>query len=139
MTQIIAYLTFDGNCREAMTFYQECLGGDLKLQTIGDSPPEAQMPGYPKQNIMHSTLINKGIFLMASDGMAPGSLIKGNSISLSINCSSEEEISNFYSKLSSGGKIIHPLKAEYWGGTFGMFTDKFGLNWLLNYQPEPAQ
>jgi PhnB protein len=139
MTQINAYLTFDGNCRQAMTFYNECLGGELKLQTVGDSPPEAQMPGYPKQNIMHSTIIKDGIILMASDVMSAGSFTNGSSISLALNCSSEEEITSYYNRLSTGGKIIHPLKTEFWGGTFGMFTDKFGLNWLLNYQPEPPK
>ena len=59
--------------------------------------------------------------------------IRGNMISLSLNCSSEEEIFLFFSKLSAGGEIMHQLKMEFWGAIFGVFIDKYGIKWLLNY------
>lgn len=134
MTQINAYLSFNGNCREAMNFYEECLGAELTLQTIGGSPMEAQCPSAMKDQILHSSLMRNGtLLLMASDMIGPGGLNPGNNIALSLNCSSEEEINSFFSKLSEGGKIIDPLKVQFWGALFGVLNDRFGIRWLLNY------
>ncbi len=133
MTQIFSYLTFNGICREAMSFYQSCLGGELNLQTIGESPLSDQMPQQMKNSILHSSLIHNGIVLQGSD-MAPESgIISGNSISLSLNCSSEEEIKSSYEKLSEGGKRNHELEHTFWGALFGDLTDKYGNHWLLHY------
>ena len=137
MTQINAYLFFNGNCREAMTFYKECLGGELTMQTVEGSPAENQMPAEAKQHIMHASLIKDGLVLMGSDMVGPDGVVKGNIISLLLNCSSEEEIKSFFSKLSLGGQIIGPLKEEFWGATFGQLTDKFGMSWMLNYAKTP--
>ena len=142
MTQIQSYLTFSGNCREAMAFYKECLGGELTLQTVGESPMAdqmimgehaGQMIPQMKQSILHSTLTNGGIVLMATDMVSKEGLIKGNSVSLMLNCSSEDEIKDYYAKLSVGGEATHPLENTFWGAVFGALTDKFGNHWLLNY------
>ncbi len=132
-TQINSYLTFKGNCREAMIFYKKCLGGDLVFQTIGESPMSEKMPPKMKDGILHSTLINGGIIIMASDMASEEGIVKGNSISLMLNCSSEEEIKTCYEKLSADGKADHPLEDTFWGAVFGDLTDKFGNHWLLNY------
>ncbi|HKR07203.1 MAG TPA: VOC family protein [Bacteroidia bacterium] len=134
MTRINSYLTFNGNCREAMTFYKECLGGELTLQTIGESPLSEKMPKQMKDCILHSTLTKGTLVLMGSDMVSEKGLVKGNSVSLSLNCSSEEEIKNCYAKLSSGGKADHALENTFWGALFGDLTDKFGNHWLLNYE-----
>ncbi|MDB5006279.1 MAG: hypothetical protein JWP45_672 [Mucilaginibacter sp.] len=133
MTQINAYINFFGKCREAMTFYNECLGGDLVLQPVEGSPIEDQCPPAMKTHIMHSSLTKDSLLLMASDMTGPGGYIPGNSIVLSLNCSSEDEINIFYSKLSEGGRIIDPLKVQFWGALFGVFDDKFGIRWMLIY------
>ena len=133
MSQINAYLNFNGNCREAMVFYQECLGGELTVQTIEGSPVEAQCPAAMKHHILHASLLKNGLVLMASDMTGPDGFIKGNTISLSLNCSSEREIKTFFSNLSSGGQITHPLEEQFWGATFGVLTDKYGIRWMLNY------
>lgn len=138
MTQINAYITFSGNCREAMTFYKECIGGKLTLQTVG-SPIEAQCPSSMKDSILHASLTKGSLLLMASDMIGPGGYEKGNNIALSLNCSSEEEINNFYSKLSKGGQIIDPLKVQFWGALFGVFTDKYGIRWMLNFDKNAKQ
>jgi PhnB protein len=70
---------------------------------------------------------------MGSDMVSEQGLIKGNAVSLCINCSSEKEIKTFYEKLSSGGKKDHPLENTFWGAVFGDLTDKYGNHWLLNY------
>lgn len=134
MTQINAYLNFNGNCREAMSFYKECLGGELSMQTVEGSPIEAQCPSAIKHQILHATLAKDELVLMGSDMQEPGDdFTKGNNIALSLNCSSDEEIKTFFSNLSEGGKISHALKEEFWGATFGVLTDKYGIRWMLNY------
>ena len=133
MAQINSYLTFSGNCREAMLFYQKCLGGELVLQTIGDSPLAKQLPAKMKEFILHATLTKNELILMGSDMVAEGGLIKGNAVSLSINCSSEKEIKAFYNNLSAGGNADHPLEDTFWGALFGDLTDKYGNHWLLSF------
>lgn len=133
MTQIYSYLTFNGNCREAMHFYQDCLGGELTFQTIDESPLSGKMPKKMKDCILHSTLTKGALVLMGSDMVGESGLIKGNAVSLSLNCSSEEEIRNCYAKLSADGKANHPLEESFWGALFGDLTDKFGNHWILNF------
>jgi PhnB protein len=133
MTEINAYISFNGQCREAMNFYKECLGGELTFQTIEGSPVEAQCPGTMKNQIAHSSLIKNELVLFATDMTGHGGFIKGNNMSLMLNCSSEEEINNFYSKLSEGGQITETLKTQFWGALFGVVTDKFGIVWMINY------
>ncbi len=132
-TQINSYLTFSGNCREAMTFYKDCLGGELSLQTIGESPIADKMPPQMKESILHADLTKEGLVLMASDMCDEKGLIKGNSVSLMLNCSSEEEIRTCYANLAKGGQATHPLENTFWGALFGSLTDKFGNHWLLNF------
>ena len=133
MSQINSYLTFSGNCREAMTFYKECLGGELAFQTVGESPLSEKMPNRMKDCILHSTLTKGNLILMGSDMVSEKGLVKGNSVSLSLNCSSEEEIKNCYVKLSTGGSQNHPLEDSFLGALFGDLTDKFSNHWILNY------
>ena len=134
MTHINSYLTFNGNCRDAMIFYKECLGGELVLQTIGESPLADKMPPKMKQYILHSSLTNGGLVMMATDCVPGQGLVKGNAVSLCLNCSSEEEIKSCYAKLAHGGTATHPLENTFWGALFGSLTDKYGNHWLLNYQ-----
>ena len=133
MTQINSYLTFGGNCREAMTFYKNCLGGELTLQTIGESPLADNMPPQMQQGILHATLTKGTLVLMASDMVGENGLTKGNAVSLMLNCSSENEIKTFYNSLSAGGQATHPLENSFWGALFGDLTDKFGNHWLLHF------
>jgi PhnB protein len=133
MTQINAYLIFNGNCREAMTFYQNCLGGELILQTIGESPLAEQMPSKLQNLIIHASLNNGSLVLMAADKMDKSRHVKGNTVSLMLNCRSEEEIRTYFERLSTDGEITHPLEDTFWGALFGGLTDKFGNRWLLNF------
>lgn len=133
MTNIYAYLTFNGNCREAMTFYKRCLGGELVLQPVSDSPLADKLPPKMRKSILHSTLTKNGFVLMGSDMVGEGGLIKGNTVSLMLKCGSEKEIRTVYKKLCDGGKATHPVDHTFWGALFGDLTDKYGNQWLLNY------
>lgn len=130
---INSYITFNGNCREAMTFYKKCLGGELTFQTIGESPLSEKMPQQMKNCILHSTLIKDALILLGSDMTPPQGFLKGNAISLMLNCNSEAEIRNCYENLSKDGKADHPIEHTFWGALFGGLTDKFGNHWLLHF------
>ncbi|HLZ85923.1 MAG TPA: VOC family protein [Puia sp.] len=133
-TQLHAYLNFNGRCREAMTFYQQCLGGDLVLQKIAESPMAAQMPSEAGANILHSSLTRNGVLLMMGSDMMGANLKQGNSVVLCLDCSSDEEINTFFKKLSAGGEIKMPLHQSFWGPTYGELTDKFGMLWMFSYR-----
>ncbi|MBX2924349.1 MAG: VOC family protein [Chitinophagaceae bacterium] len=136
MKTIYSYLTFNGNCREAMTFYKNCLGGDLNFQTVGESSLSATMPVKMKDCIVHAVLTNKEFVLMGSDMVSESGLLKGNAVSLVLNCTSEKEIKACYKKLSQGGEQTHPLENTFWNALFGGLTDKYGNTWMLNYYRE---
>jgi PhnB protein len=132
MAQVNAYLHFDGTCRQAMTFYKECLGGELTLMTVGESPAAAQMPHQAKNSIMHSVLKNGQSVIMASDNLGTGSITKGNQFSMTVECGSNTEADAFYSKLCAGGKATHPMKDEFFG-YYGDLTDKFGVRRMISH------
>lgn len=133
MAQIQAYLHLNGNCREAMTFYKECLGGELVMQAVGETPMADQMPAAMHNNILHAQLTREDFVLMATDMMGPAQAIKGSTISLLLNCRSEEEVRTLFASLAVGGEVGHPLEETFWGATFGDLTDRFGVNWMFNF------
>jgi PhnB protein len=103
------------------------------FQTIGESPLSEKMPQQMKDCILHSTLAKDELVLLATDITPSSGLIKGNTVSLSLDCKNEKEIRTYYEKLSVGGKAEHPLEDTFWGALFGGLTDKFGIHWLLIY------
>ena len=131
MKEVTAYLNFDGNCRQAMTFYNSCLGAEIQLSTFPDA--QGKPSEDPNGRIMHARLINGGqAILMASDGQ-PGSPVQpGNNFSIAIQCDSIPEIERLFPALSQNGKVTMPLQDTFWGARFGMFTDQFGIHWMLN-------
>jgi PhnB protein len=130
-TQINVYLTFNGNAKEAMTFYRDVLGGELSVMKVSDTPGKDTAPAENLDKVMHASLINGNIILFATDMIAEGKFIEGTGVTMNLNCSIDE-IKNYFDKLSAGGVVIHPLKEEFWGGTFGVFKDKFGKKWMLH-------
>jgi PhnB protein len=139
MSQINSYLTFSGNCREAMGFYKKCLGGKLSLQTIGESPLSEKMPKQMKNCILHATLTRGSLMLMGSDMVGDYGLKKGNAVSLMLNCESEKELRTCYKKLVAGGRADHPVEHSFWGALFGDLTDKYGNHWLLHFDKNSKQ
>ncbi len=133
MAQLYSYLTFNGNCRQAMTFYQSCLGGELELQTIGQSPLSDSLPAKLKSYIVQATLRKDSLVLMATDLVANEGLTTGNSVSLMLNCQSEQELQRCYQQLARHGEATQPSETNFWGTIFGSVTDQFGVRWLLNY------
>ena len=129
MAQIVAYLKFSNNCREAMTFYKECFGGELTFNTVKGTAIEQHMKPEDGQKILHSSLIGNDFSLFASEMTNPTAV--GDTIFLWLNCKNEEEIKSIFDKLSVGGIITAEVQPVYWG-TFGSITDKFGINWYIS-------
>jgi PhnB protein len=136
MIHLSPYLFFTGNCREALTFYQNCLDGELSLQRFGDSPAAAHLPAETQDYIMHGTLASKDFLLMASDtGRLEGTLTMGNNMRLSLQFDNEAKMEAAFAQLSAGGQVIDPLTSMPGGSKFGTLTDQFGLHWLFYFQP----
>ncbi len=142
MATVNPYITFNGNCEEAFNFYKSVFGGEFPyLGRFKDMPPmEGQeVPAGEGEKIMHVSLpISKETILMGSDtSEAFGQKANpGDNIAISINTDSQEEAEKLFNGLSKGGKVSMPLEKTFWGAYFGMFTDKFGINWMVNYDFE---
>jgi len=132
MKELGPYLNFNGNCREAMNFYKDSFGGELSLMTFEDSKQD--VPAESKNLIMHSTLrFGEQMSIMASDCLPGLSVSNGTSMTISVNCSSAEELDTFYTRLVQGGMVVMAPSDTFWGAYFGMLTDKFGIQWMFNY------
>lgn len=126
------YLHFGENCHEAMTFYQGLYGGQLEMMPIGESPAKEHFPTEIHNQILHASLVNGDFHLLASDMCGQGELNQGNSVQLSLYCSSKEEIETLYHELSVDGQVLQALEPQFWGYLFAMVIDKFGVRWMLS-------
>lgn len=131
MKEINAYLTFDGNCREAMKFYEKCLHAELQMMPF--SSADMKVPAGTEERIMHAKLTSNKAVLMASDNMPGMPFQKGNNFSISINCESQTEVDRLFAALGEKGTVTMPLQNTFWGAYFGMLTDRFGINWMFNF------
>ncbi len=124
------YLSFDGDARQALEFYKEVFGGELRLNTFG----EVGHPGAENSDkIMHGMLTTtEGFTLMGSD-MPPGMEHKpGNNFAVSLSGEDESTLRGCWDKLSGDGSVSVPLEKQMWGDVFGMCTDRFGIPWMVN-------
>ena len=137
MATINPYLNFMGNTEEAFNFYKSVFGGEFAgFQRFKDVPGSENMPAEDQEKIMHVALpIGQGNVLMGTDTLESmgHSLAIGSNISLSISADSKEEADQLFNGLSEGGKVEMPMDDAFWGAYFGMFTDKFGVQWMINY------
>jgi PhnB protein len=134
---LVPYLSFNGNTEEVFNFYKSALGGDfVSLQRFGDTPHGEQMPAADKNKIMHITLEAPGGFkLMGNDYMdfSGQPFVAGNNFSLSLHPESIEQADKLFNALSAGGTITMPISMVFWGSYFGMFVDRFGVQWMVNH------
>lgn len=124
------YLLFNGGCKAAMEFYKSILGGELSMQTFGESGMPT--PDEYKNHIIHARLENDTLTFMASDSGHAGPVKFGDNVSLSISGSDKNKLTEWFNKLSESGKVDMPLAKQFWGDTFGMLIDKFGIHWMVN-------
>jgi PhnB protein len=141
MANINPYLSFNDNCEEAFNFYKSVFGGEfLRIVRFKDMRCDQPMTEGEGEKIMHVALPIGKTVLMASDTPAAcGALTIGTNVSISINAESEEEATRLFNGLSTGGKVIMALHRAVWNAYFGMFTDKFGIQWMVNYEYEQQE
>lgn len=142
MAAINPYLHFKGNTEEAFNFYKSVFGGEFAMvKRYKDIPgqegcEEMKIVGDDLEKIMHIALpIGSGNVLMATDavGSMAEKVVAENNFSISISAESKEEADKLFNGLSEGGNVTMPLADAFWGAYFGMLTDKFGIQWMINF------
>ena len=129
------YISFDGNAREAMEYYEGVFGGTLTLNTFGEyGQPDSSIAN----KIMHGNLeTDRGFTLMGADTPPGAEYNPGNNIAVSLSGDDSDELRGYWTKLSDGGTVSVPLEKQMWGDEFGMCTDRFGVAWMVNIgQPQ---
>ena len=134
MTQLDAYLFFDGNCAQAMRFYERVLGGKLDALMTYDQSPEGNQcgDGAGGDRIMHAALKLGDRLLMASDSPPGQPHQPSGGFSLSLFFPTTTEARRTFEQLAEGGKVIMPLDKTFWAETFGMCVDRFGTPWMVS-------
>ncbi|MFI1209542.1 VOC family protein [Streptomyces sp. NPDC020802] len=124
------YISFDGDARQAMEFYEEVFGGTLALNTFGES---GAPDGPEADKIMHGMLETpSGFTLMCADTPPGMDHTPGTNFSVSLSGDDDAELRGYWEKLSAGGTVVVPLDKQMWGDVFGMCTDRFGIPWMVN-------
>jgi PhnB protein len=131
-TALIPYLYFNGEAREAMEFYKSVLGGELKLQTYGETGDTSEN----KDRIIHGELKVDEFVFYTSDGNSQYPISMGNNIHMCLVGTDMETLTKNFNGLSEGGKVDMPLAKQFWGDTYGQLTDKFGIHWEVNIMSE---
>jgi PhnB protein len=125
------------NTEEAMNFYKSVFGGEFaSFMRYSDVPGGEKMTAHDKEKIMHMSLpIAKDQMIMATDTLESmgRNVVFGNNYHISLEAESEAEVDKIFAALSAGGAVEVPLNKTFWGAYFGMFTDKFGIQWMINY------
>jgi PhnB protein len=133
--QLEPYLFFKGNCEEALNFYKDVFGGEIGgLSRWKDMPEGAGGPPVTPETagrVMHADFKAPGVSFMASDA-SPGKTYGEGSISLSLGTNDLADAERVFKRLAEGGSVEMPLTDMFWGARFGMLTDKFGIDWMIN-------
>lgn len=129
-TRLNPYVAFDGNAREAMEFYRDVFGGDLRVNTFGEYGTEDPATA---DKTMHAILETpSGFTLMASDTPPGSQMTPGDNITISVSGDDDAELQGYWKRLSDGGSVTMPLEKQMWGDEFGMCVDRFGVSWMVN-------
>lgn len=142
MASVNPYVMFNGNCEEAFDFYKSVFGGEFTTKSrYNEAPAEEKMGEKEGAKIMHVSLpIGANTMIMGSDQLdVYGQVSQGNAFHITISPDSEEETTRLFNGLSAGGQVDMPLEKTFWGAYFGVFKDKYGVQWMVNYQLEQPQ
>ncbi|MEH6567284.1 MAG: VOC family protein [Halopseudomonas sp.] len=129
--QLTPYVSFAGNCAEAFAFYHACLGGKLEAMPYAGSPMADEMPAEMHDRIMHVTLSDGEFFLMGCDA-PPAMYQQPQGMQIALQCDDLDKAQTFFDALSAGGNVGMPLQPTFWSSGFAMFTDRFGIQWMIN-------
>ena len=125
MKTLNPYVMFSGNCREALTFYSECLDGNIvSLRTFAESPLE--LPEEHGNRVFNAEFRAGKLYFMASDDLPDSQVTRGSNFAMFVAFSEQEEQERVFDRLSEGGKVLFPL-----ANGFGMLADKYGIQWMV--------
>jgi PhnB protein len=138
--QLEPYLFFSGNCEEALNFYKDVFGGQIEgLSRWSEMPKDAGGPPVTPETankVMHASFKSPGVSFMASDA-SPGKTYGEGSISLSLGTNDVAEAERVFNALAAGGNVEMPMADTFWGAKFGMLSDKYGIDWMINCRLHP--
>jgi len=131
-----AYISFNGNCREALEFYAGALGGKvISMIPYSDAPPGMPFSPEMRDQIMHGRIEVDGDWLMGSD--APPDRYKApHGISINVSAKDAAQAEQVYAKMSAGGQVFMALAETFWAERFAMFQDKYGIGWMINCEKQ---
>lgn len=131
---LIPYLAFNGNCEDAVHFYQKVLGGEVQILHFKDAPPNPEFPvqDHLKNLVLHAELRKDGHIIRFSDTFPGVPFIPGNTVSFSMEFETAEETKDVFEALSSGGEIEMELQKTFFSPLYGKCTDKFGIHWQVS-------
>ncbi len=135
------YINFDGNCREAVTYYAEIFGTDVPvMMTFGEGPadPAYPMPEEAKGRVMHTALEIAGTLVMFSDTFPGMPLVQGNNINLTVTTDDKGSITVWYDQLKEGGSVEMELAETFFSKWYGSLTDKYGIHWQFSHEEAPS-
>jgi PhnB protein len=133
--QLVSYLNFDGNCRDAFTFYERALGGTIVTMLDHSAmPDQAAVPPEWRTRIMHARLSIGDAVLMGGDA-PPDSYKKPAGFSVALQTKDPAEADRVFQALAAGGTVTMPIAETFWSPRFGMLTDRFGVPWMINCEP----
>jgi PhnB protein len=137
------YLTFDGNCKEAMTFYKSVFGGEFQTElTYAESEMKDSTPEHLQSGILQCSLpFSKTFVLMGCDRHPvlhdwKGEIVLGNNFEVSVSPETVEETDQIFAALSAGGTVVRPLENKFWGSYHGICKDKYGIQWMFDIWPK---
>ncbi len=131
-TELKPYLFLYGRCEEALEFYKGVFGGSYEIMRVSDTPMASQMPPETANSVMHASFTGDGVAFFASDGQDVKAVdTDAGNISLALNFDDAARAEQIFNGLSAGGKVGQPIGEAFWGGRFGMVTDKFGTEWMM--------
>ncbi|MFJ7408566.1 MULTISPECIES: VOC family protein [unclassified Lysinibacillus] len=131
------YLIFNGNCREAVSFYEQVFNSDkAEIMTFGDSPsdPSYPLPEEAKNLVMHTRLSILGSTVMFSDTFPGSPFTIGNNVTLAVVSDDEAQLKKAFEGLKEGGKVTMELQETFWSKCYGSLTDKFGIEWQISHE-----
>jgi PhnB protein len=128
----------DGKCREAMEFYKGIFGGEVQYMTVGETPMANDIAEDRRGYIMHAELKTPTLKFFGSDMFRDKAVI-GDHVGIALECASEAELREHFAKLAEGGEVFSQPEDMFWGAIFGMVTDRYGVEWMLNYQKTLAK
>jgi PhnB protein len=131
-TQLVPYVFLYGRCEEALDFYKSVFGGSYELVRVGETPMASEMPPGSGNRVMHASFTSDEIVFQASDGgdVKPVDPDAGN-VSFSLTLDDAARGERIFNALAAGGKVGMPIDSAFWGGRFGIVTDKFGTEWMV--------